>query len=148
MRTLAACSPRSRPRTRPGGTPRTGILVRLEDPGRDLLEGDRRGRRFPWPTDDRRPLGLAGPVAGPADRGAAGLSIRATQAPRRPSDNGADVARREKVRVFPVGASPTRRTQSLQPEAIGAAAEVTKPPKPSRQRVALATRRAGRPYRE
>jgi hypothetical protein len=43
------------------------------------------------------------------------------------------VARREKVRVIPVGASPTRLTQSLQPEAIGAAAEVTKPPKPSRQ---------------
>jgi hypothetical protein len=34
-----------------------------------------------------------------------------------------------------VGASPTRQTQSLQPEAIGAAAEVTKPPKPSRQQV-------------
>src|SRR5512135_3451757 len=55
------------------------------------------------------------------------------------------VARREKVRVFPVGASPTRLTRSLQPEAIGAAAQATKPPKPSRQRVASATRRAGRP---
>ncbi len=32
-----------------------------------------------------------------------------------------------------MGASPTRLTQSLQPEAIGAAAEVTKPPKPPRQ---------------
>jgi hypothetical protein len=37
---------------------------------------------------------------------------------------------------------------SLQPVAIGAAAEVTKPSKPSRQRAALAARRAGRPQRE
>ncbi len=33
----------------------------------------------------------------------------------------------------PVGASPIRLTQSLQPVAIGAAVEVTKPPKPSRK---------------
>ena len=35
-----------------------------------------------------------------------------------------------------MGASPTRLTQSLQPVAIGAAVEVTKPPEPSMQRVA------------
>jgi hypothetical protein len=33
----------------------------------------------------------------------------------------------------PVGASPTRLTQSLQPVAIGAAVEATKPPEPSRK---------------
>ena len=33
-----------------------------------------------------------------------------------------------------MGASPTRLTRSLQPEAIGAAVEVTKPPEPSRKR--------------
>jgi hypothetical protein len=37
---------------------------------------------------------------------------------------------------------------SLHPVAIGAAAEVTKPSKPSRQRAALAVRRAGRPQRQ
>ena len=36
-------------------------------------------------------------------------------------------------------------TRSLQPVAIGAAVEVTKPPEPSMQRVAQATPRAGRP---
>ena len=36
-----------------------------------------------------------------------------------------------------MGASPTRLTRSLQPEAIGAAVEVTKPPEPSRQHVPL-----------
>jgi hypothetical protein len=35
----------------------------------------------------------------------------------------------------PVGASPTRLTQSLQPEAIEAVVEATKPPEPSRKRV-------------
>src|SRR5262245_37544912 len=34
------------------------------------------------------------------------------------------------------GASPARQLSSLQPVAIGAAVEVTKPPKPSMQRVA------------
>jgi hypothetical protein len=37
---------------------------------------------------------------------------------------------------FPVNTSPTWLNQSLQPEAIRAAAEVTKPPKPPRQEVA------------
>jgi len=38
--------------------------------------------------------------------------------------------------VFSVGATPTRQL-SLQPVAIGAAVEVTKPSKPSKERVAL-----------
>jgi len=41
-----------------------------------------------------------------------------------------------KRRVFSVGATPTRQL-SLQPVAIGAAVEVTKPSKPSMERVAL-----------
>src|SRR4051812_29683301 len=94
----------------------------LRDPGRATNEATDRGR--PCPDD------------GPAWPGR-----RPTSAPLRPDQ----VARRGKVRVIPVGASPPRLTQSLQPEAIGAAAEVTKPPKPPRQRAALAVRRAGRP---
>src|SRR3954469_18351099 len=49
-----------------------------------------------------------------------------------------------KVRIFS-GCKSRPATQSLQPVAIGAAVEVTKPPKPPMQRVALATPRAGRP---
>jgi hypothetical protein len=52
--------------------------------------------------------------------------------------------RREKARIFS-GCNSRPATQSLQPEAIGAAVEVTKPPKPSMERVAMATPRAGRP---
>src|SRR5690349_15012878 len=43
--------------------------------------------------------------------------------------------RREKARVFS-GCDSRPASQSLQPVAIGAAVEVTKPPKPSMQRVA------------
>ena len=44
--------------------------------------------------------------------------------------------RREKASIFS-GCKSHPATQSLQPVAIGAAVEVTKPPKPSMQRVAL-----------
>lgn len=47
--------------------------------------------------------------------------------------------------VFPVGASPTRPTQSLRPEAIGAAAEVTTSSKPSRQMRRMAVQQVDRP---
>src|SRR3954452_17151779 len=49
-----------------------------------------------------------------------------------------------KVRIFS-GCKSRPATQSLQPVAIGAAVEVTNPPKPPMRRVALATPRAGRP---
>src|SRR3954470_10430529 len=52
--------------------------------------------------------------------------------------------RRDKARIFS-GCKSRPATQSLQPVAIGAAVEVTKPQEPSMQRVALATPRAGRP---
>ena len=52
--------------------------------------------------------------------------------------------RRER-RGSSAGATPARQLSSLQPVAIGAAVEATKPPKPSMQRVASATLRAGRP---
>ena len=55
--------------------------------------------------------------------------------------------RREKARIFS-GCDSRPDNWSLHPVAIGAAAEVTKPSKPSRQRAALAVRRAGRPQRE
>jgi hypothetical protein len=55
--------------------------------------------------------------------------------------------RREKARIFS-GCKSRPDNWSLHPVAIGAAAEVTKPSKPSRQRAALAARRAGRPQRE
>jgi hypothetical protein len=52
--------------------------------------------------------------------------------------------RREKAWISS-GCNSRPATWSLQPEAIGAAVEVTRPPEPSMQRVALATPRAGRP---
>ena len=52
---------------------------------------------------------------------------------------------RVKRRGSSAGANPARQLWSLQPVAIGAAVEVTKPPEPWMQRVALATPRAGRP---
>src|SRR3954468_24792604 len=51
--------------------------------------------------------------------------------------------RRAKARIFS-GCDSRPATGSLQPVAIGAVAEVTKPPEPSMQRVAQATPRAGR----
>src|SRR5262249_57510621 len=107
--------------------------------------GDRSGAERSRPADR---AGDGRHLTRPSERE---RSPRPGSAPRRipgsvpPAGNETDVARREKVRVIPVGASPTRLTQSLQPEAIGAAAEVTKPPKPPRQRAATAARGAGRP---
>ena len=50
-----------------------------------------------------------------------------------------------KRRGSSAGANPARQLWSLQPVAIGAAVEVTKPPEPSMQRVALRLReQAGR----
>ena len=54
------------------------------------------------------------------------------------------VCARGKARIFS-GCNSRPATRSLQPVAIGAAVEVTKPPEPSMQRVASATPRAGRP---
>jgi hypothetical protein len=50
-----------------------------------------------------------------------------------------------KSRGSPVGATPTRQTGSLQPVAIGAAVEATKPSEPSRQMYRSAVQRVGRP---
>jgi hypothetical protein len=55
--------------------------------------------------------------------------------------------RREKARIFR-GCDSHPDNWSLHPVAIGAAAEVTKPSKPSRQRAASSARRAGRPQRK
>jgi dipeptidyl aminopeptidase/acylaminoacyl peptidase len=52
--------------------------------------------------------------------------------------------RRGKAWIFS-GCKSRPASQSLQPVAIGAAVEATKPPEPSMERVALATPRAGRP---
>jgi hypothetical protein len=52
--------------------------------------------------------------------------------------------RRGKARISS-GCDSRPATWSLQPVAIGAAVEVTKPPEPSMERVASATPRAGRP---
>jgi hypothetical protein len=52
-------------------------------------------------------------------------------------------------RVFPAGASPARLTRSLQPEALGAAVEATKPSEPSRSGTARRCREPpGRNTRE
>jgi hypothetical protein len=91
-----------------------------------------------------------------AQPGAAGASTPRTAGPpgpartrdrsavRGPSDNRDSVCAVPR-RGSPVGASPTWLTQSLQPVAIGAAVEATKPSKPSRLTCRFATRRAGRP---
>jgi hypothetical protein len=55
--------------------------------------------------------------------------------------------RRAKARISS-GCESRPDNWSLHPVAIGAAVEVTKPSKPSRQRAALAARRAGRPQRQ
>ena len=71
------------------------------------------------------------------------------KAPRGQTDSGRTSGsdrgvRREKVLVFS-GCNSHPATGSLQPVAIGAAVEVTKPSKPSRKTGRMATRRAGRP---
>jgi hypothetical protein len=149
---------RLRKNAEPGPTPdvRTSVWSdprRRSDPGRPgraregLQSGSPRGR-----ADRVGPERLVAARSGPR-RGEAGPRPGRTGRPppsggTAPGGTGKTscipVVRRER-RCFPVGASPTRPTQSLRPEAIGAAAEVTKPSEPSRQMRRSAVQRVGRP---
>ena len=71
-------------------------------------------------------------------------TLKAGNAPK-PASSTTSFTCAVKRRGSSAGANPARQLLSLQPVAIGAAVEVTKPPEPSMQRVASATPRAGRP---